>query len=70
MNESAKNKIDDNKIRCDPADEQTIHQPDDQAKNSGDSNWQKDIENHDYYYDDSHGYEIYDADEDDENDED
>lgn len=37
------------------------------AEKNEDSDWQKDIEKRDYYYDDSHGYEIYNPDEDDEN---
>lgn len=37
-------------------------------KSSGDV-WQRDIENHDYYYDDSHGYEVYNPELDEENDE-
>lgn len=40
-------------------------------ENSTEGAWQKDIEKHDYYYDDSHGYEIYNPeDEDEETDED
>lgn len=35
-------------------------------KANEDSNWQKDIEKRDYYYDDSHGYEIYNPEDDDE----
>lgn len=30
------------------------------------SSWQKDIESRDYYYDDSHGYEVYNPDKDEE----
>jgi hypothetical protein len=37
-----------------------IKQNDDNTKVEGDEkSWAKDIEKHDYYYDDSHGYEIY-----------
>ena len=35
----------------------------------GESNWARDQQKHDYYYDDSHGYKIYNPDEDDEDEE-
>lgn len=37
------------------------------AEKNDASDWQKDIEKRDYYYDDSHGYEIYNPADDDEN---
>jgi hypothetical protein len=45
-----------------------IKQNDDNTKVTGDEkSWAKDIEKHDYYYDDSHGYEVYVEDEVEEN---
>ena len=35
-------------------------------KKGDEANWSHDIENRDYYYDDSTGYEVYDPDEDEE----
>jgi hypothetical protein len=44
-----------------------IKQIDDNTKLEGDEkSWAEDIEKHDYYYDDSHGYEVYVDDENDE----
>lgn len=57
ISESVKNKILNSQDEVDR---------DENAEKSPDGVWQKDIEKHDYYYDDSHGYEIYNADEDDE----
>lgn len=37
----------------------------DDVRNPAVVNWQKDIEKHDYYYDDAHGYQVFDPDEDD-----
>lgn len=45
---------------CDPV------EPEDLEK---DDSWESDQKKHDYYYDDSHGYETYEPDLDDENEE-
>lgn len=65
MSRTPKNKSDD-----DAKDEITNADDFSSAENSPDDVWQKDIEKHDYYYDDSHGYEIYNPEEDEETDED
>lgn len=40
------------------------------AENPSADVWQRDIENHDYYYDDAHGYEVYNPEKEEETDED
>lgn len=64
MNCIQKNKSDDEK-----KDEITTHDSSLNVENSPGEVWQRDIEKHDYYYDDSHGYEIYNPEEDEETDE-
>lgn len=65
MNCTPKNKSDDN-----ANDEITNAEHHSETENSPGEVWQRDIEKHDYYYDDSHGYEIYNPEEDEETDED
>lgn len=65
MSRQTKNKISFDKQNA-ASELQKTHENKDASEISSDSNWQKDIETHDYYYDDSHGYKVYNPDKDEE----
>lgn len=65
MNRTPKNKTDES-----AKDEIAIGDSNSNAEILPGEVWQRDIENHDYYYDDSHGYEVYNPENDEETDED
>ncbi len=68
MNRKTKNKISrdtPNSLPYAESDSKSGNTPED---SSAEASWQKDIEKHDYYYDDSHGYKVFNPDEDDEED--
>jgi hypothetical protein len=47
-----------------PKDQTTVEENicDDVPETGDESSWSEDIDKHDYYYDDAHGYEVYDPD--------